>query len=402
MTSEKRAFIWTPPTEEAFEKQEEIMTKAPVLAQPDIEAARSGRKPFKIHLDANTEGLGAVLSQEGDDGFLHPIYFASKGLSKCGKNYHVTDLEALAVVFALRKFHMFVYGFRVKVFTDHRPSTALFKKSNVSAKILRWALELQKYDVKIVYLKGAADKVADALSRGAVPLKDLSIVKSIPNELIVGAVLEESEWTTELRKHSVYGKVIADLEEGRLDNDVTFPDVARKYKVADFTMDREVLVLVENEHRRLVVPPSQRRKVFDEAHARLLFGHFGPRKLIRQLFKRLFWESLSRDVAEWWEECRECLCHNAQSTMTPPLAPIRTSKPYEIVGIDILEMGLTSSGNRYILSVVDHFSKFEGAYAIPNKAADTVAKVFFEKWVAEGCRQPKRILSDQGENSTIS
>ncbi|XGW22880.1 hypothetical protein V3C99_005255, partial [Haemonchus contortus] len=74
--------------------------------------------------------------------------------------------------------------------------------------------ELQKYDKKIVCLKGAANNVADALSRGAVSLKDLSIVESIPNELIVGAVREESEGTAELRQHSVYGKVITDWKRG--------------------------------------------------------------------------------------------------------------------------------------------------------------------------------------------
>ncbi|XGW11064.1 hypothetical protein V3C99_012511, partial [Haemonchus contortus] len=65
--------------------------------------------------------------------------------------------------------------------------------------------------------------------------------------------------------------------------------------------------------------------------------------------------------------------------MTPGLKPIVTSKPYELVGVDILEIGLTSSGNRYILSVIDHFSKFGGAYAIPSKAASEVARVFFER-----------------------
>ncbi|RCN24317.1 integrase core domain protein [Ancylostoma caninum] len=59
-------------------------------------------------------------------------------------------------------------------------------------------------------------------------------------------------------------------------------------------------------------------------------------------------------------------------------------------------MGPTTEGNRYILAVVDHFSKFAGAYAIPSKAASTVARVFFERWIAEGGRQPKCILSDQG------
>ncbi|VDK65020.1 unnamed protein product, partial [Cylicostephanus goldi] len=82
--------------------------------------------------------------------------------------------------------------------------------------------------------------------------------------------------------------------------------------------------------------------------------------------------------------------------MVPPLKPIVTSKPFEIVGMDILEMGPTTEGNRYILAVVDHFSKFAGAYAIPSKSASVVARVFFERWVAEGGRQPKCILSDQG------
>ncbi|KAL6737861.1 hypothetical protein Aduo_011471 [Ancylostoma duodenale] len=82
--------------------------------------------------------------------------------------------------------------------------------------------------------------------------------------------------------------------------------------------------------------------------------------------------------------------------MVPPLKPIETIKAYEIVGMDILEMGPTTEGNRYILAVVDHFSKFAGAYAIPSKAESTVARVFFDRWVAEGGRQPKCILSDQG------
>lgn len=161
-------------------------------------------------------------------------------------------------------------------------------------------------------------------------------------------------------------------------------------------MDGGALLLLENDRHRKVVPPSKRRAVFDEAHAGLLAGHFGPKKIIRQLSKSLFWETLNRDVHKWSKECRECLCHNAQHPTVPPLKPIVTTRPYEVVGIDVLELGQTSSGNRYVLSVIDHFSKFGGAYAIPSKNAETVARVFFERWVSEGCRQPKTILSDVG------
>ncbi|EYC17458.1 hypothetical protein Y032_0030g2060 [Ancylostoma ceylanicum] len=95
-------FHWSKEHDDAFEKLKDVMSKAPVLAQPDIEKARNGSRPFVIYTDASREGVGAVLAQEGDDGFLHPLYFASKSLTKAETNYHVTDKEALAVVYALK------------------------------------------------------------------------------------------------------------------------------------------------------------------------------------------------------------------------------------------------------------------------------------------------------------
>lgn len=82
----------------------------PVLAQPNTVDAQSGKRPFVIYTDASQYGIGAILSQEGEDGLLHPLYFASRSLTKAERNYHITDAEALAVVFAIRKFHFFIYG----------------------------------------------------------------------------------------------------------------------------------------------------------------------------------------------------------------------------------------------------------------------------------------------------
>ncbi|KAL6737860.1 hypothetical protein Aduo_011470 [Ancylostoma duodenale] len=126
----------------------------------------------------------------------------------------MTDLEALAVVFALRKFHMFVHRLPVEVYTDHQALTALFKLTNVSARVLRWALEMQKYNLEMIYLKGAANRVADALSRGATSPQDSTREEPIPNELIDASTTEGSYWTRELREHPTYGQIISDLEEG--------------------------------------------------------------------------------------------------------------------------------------------------------------------------------------------
>ena len=67
-----------------------------------------------------------------------------------------------------------------------------------------------------------------------------------------------------------------------------------------------------------------------------------------------------------------------------------------MIGVDILELGLTTKGNRYAVTVIDLFSKFAAAYPVPDKSAKTVANTLFVRWIAEGCRWPKCILSDKG------
>ncbi|KAL6737825.1 hypothetical protein Aduo_011436 [Ancylostoma duodenale] len=135
LTSTKNKWEWEEEHRKAFERVKEVISGVPVLVYPDVEAARRAEKPFFIFTDTSTSGLGAVLSKEGRDGYLHQIFFASKSLSKAERRYHVTDLEALAVVFAVRRFHMFIYGLPTLVMTDHQPLTALFQRCNVSPRV---------------------------------------------------------------------------------------------------------------------------------------------------------------------------------------------------------------------------------------------------------------------------
>ena len=89
--------------EHAFATLKQALTNAPVLAYLNYD------KPFILNTDASYTGLGAILMQECDCK-NRPVVFASCLLNKAEKNYSVTDLEALAVVWALKRFRYIIHG----------------------------------------------------------------------------------------------------------------------------------------------------------------------------------------------------------------------------------------------------------------------------------------------------
>ncbi|KAL0167267.1 hypothetical protein M9458_039111, partial [Cirrhinus mrigala] len=79
-----------PETAGAFQDLKCRFTSAPILSIPDPE------RPFVVEVDASEVGIGANLSQRGEDEKLHPCAFMSRCLSDAKRNYHVGDRELLA------------------------------------------------------------------------------------------------------------------------------------------------------------------------------------------------------------------------------------------------------------------------------------------------------------------
>ena len=82
-----------------------------------------------LHTDASGQGLGAVLEQEQEDGQLHPVAYASRTLSKHERQYGITDLEALGVVWAAKHFRSYLLGHLTVVYTDHALLKAIERQS---------------------------------------------------------------------------------------------------------------------------------------------------------------------------------------------------------------------------------------------------------------------------------
>ena len=155
------AFVWQERQQRAFDSLRSALTAAPVLSLFNPE------KPIILSGDASQYGLGAVLLQEGDGG-VQPVAYASRTLTETQKGYAQIEKELLAIVFGCSKFHYYIFGSRrVRVESDHKPLDMIMKKPlhQVSIRLQRMRLILQRYDIDVQYVPGKELHIADCLSR---------------------------------------------------------------------------------------------------------------------------------------------------------------------------------------------------------------------------------------------
>ena len=150
--------LWGDPQEKAYAMLKQHLTNKPVLRLPDL------TKDYVLRTDASDLGVGAVLMQE-HDGELFPISYASKKMSRREKAYSTMERECLALVWAIKKFQIYLYGKMFVLQTDHQPLVYLDRCKISNARIMRWALFLQSYSMHIEAIKGSVNVGADFMSR---------------------------------------------------------------------------------------------------------------------------------------------------------------------------------------------------------------------------------------------
>ena len=159
LTEKNVVFKWTSDCQEAFEELRQQLVSPPILAFPDYQ------KPFILDTDASNLGIGAVLSQEQDDGQEWVIAYGSRVLSKAERRYCVTRCELLAVVYFLQHFQPYLLERHFTLRSDHGSLTWLRNFKEPEGQLARWLEKLQEYDFTIVHQPGQRHSNADALSR---------------------------------------------------------------------------------------------------------------------------------------------------------------------------------------------------------------------------------------------
>ena len=401
-------FQWASGCEQAFSRLKELMTHAPLLSFSDFS------KPFLLETDASGEGLGAVLAQKQGDGAVHPIAYASRTLQKHEKNYGITELEALGVVWATRHFRHYLYGHHCDVFTDHEELKALLNTPHPSGKLARWGLSLQELDLEIHYRLGKANANADALSRfpmgqtmefpgsgesggGYSSPQAVVAVLSGTQPLTEGGddTMSDSHLGLRQRRDPELGQIMAYLDTGEIP--------AEDGKARELVLSRSqyeiidgVLYYIGKDHGRRVVPAKRNREeLFTEAHRGVLGGHLEEAKIYGQLMRHYWWPRMRSDVAKWCQACQVCASRQVGRAVVPPLSPIPVAGPFDRVGVDVISYPRSTMGNRYAVVFVDYLTKWPEVFATSDQSALTIARLLVEQII---CRHgvPVELLSDRG------
>ena len=152
---------WGKTQQDAFDKLKELLCKATMDPLYIVDF----NKPYNIHVDSSDYAVGALISQTDENGIERPIAFASRKLNDTQRGWSTIEKESYGAMWALQKYRNWLFLAKITVFCDHNPVTYLTEASPKSAKLMRWALAIQEFDVTFCFKPGKINTAADYLSR---------------------------------------------------------------------------------------------------------------------------------------------------------------------------------------------------------------------------------------------
>ena len=410
---------WGPEHDAAFDALKNSLTTTPVLGFADYS------RPFHLETDASHEGLGAILSQEQEDGNIRVIAYASRRLKPSEKNaanYSSMKLEMLALKWAVAdKFRHYLMGGKFSVTTDNNPLVH-FKTAKVGAIEQRWAAELAQFDFDIVYRPGKVNP-ADALSRHPVnandEIPDNSRSTLVPSHIacIHETFCEQKEIHTTscatCNLHEQSPQTLSRMQHEDADIEIILEAWPRRPTSKDQPTAVKVLIKQFNKLRmisgvlyrevrdpclgvlqQLVLPSIMKPTVLTSLHDSM--GHQGMDRTIKLLQRRVYWPRMHRETKDYIRNCERCLMCS-QPKDTSKMGHLLATRPLEIIAIDFTILEPASDGKENVLVITDVFTKFTQAIPTRDQRATTVANVLRREWfVRYGV--PRRIHSDQGRN----
>ncbi|GFS73216.1 retrovirus-related Pol polyprotein from transposon 17.6 [Trichonephila clavipes] len=325
LTKKKVKWQWGFDQQNAFQTLKNSLTTPPVLKQAD------GTKPYIIRTDASNYALGAVLLQgEGSD--EHPIEYASRLLTPAERNYSTTERKALAVVWALKKFRGYIEGTEITVASDHQPLKWLLNLKSPTGRLARWALEIQSFNLKVQYIPGKANVVADMLSHPVTQEEESFCEENIT---IADMPTRSCKDMREAQLKDDNLKKIIDSFESPLK-----PEEYANWTERGFLMNQGVLHRyvpdADSAEAQLVIPTAERELIMERHHNDPMAGYYGEEGTFQKIARRYYWTDMRKYISDYIKKCSECARFKA--TNQKPAGLLRTpvySQRFEVIAIDL-------------------------------------------------------------------
>lgn len=397
LTGKNIKFQWSTACEASFQQLKTAFTTAPILRHFDYD------KPSVLETDASDYVSAGILSQEDENGILHPVAFYSKKHSPAECNYEIYDKEMLAIIRCLEEWRAELEAapIPVLILTDHRNLEYFYQKQNLNCRQARWSVFLSRFNFKIDYRPGKAGGKPDALTRrsrdlpkeGDERLQHQSQVLIKPHNLQISATASrdtdlDTLFATAYKADPKPKQILQQLQTGvqcskhislahcsEIDGKLLYND--RVYVPAYSPL---ILCLIQQNH--------------DSPAA----GHPGRSKTIELLQRQYYWPNLQKDVERYIRNCHPC-----QRSRTSRHAPYSILRPlpvphraWEDVSMDFV-VGLPwSDGFNAILVVTCRLTKMRHLISCRDTTtAKDLARLYIDN-VFRLHGLPKSITSDRG------
>ena len=404
MKGTKIVLKWQTEHDEAFNSLKRAILTDVILAFPDFS------KPFRLTTDASNTSIGGVLSQLDEFGNDRPISFFSRKMLKTELNYDILNKESLALLYGLNINRTYIYGNEVHLISDNQPLVYLLKGKNTSQRVARWRAAMAEYNIiSIEHKSGACNKIADALSR--IQLEDKedtidNILKNIPSLNAItktGAKIDSSiswsisELPLEQEKNYLYSEIKKYLRGKPAKLPRYLPAPLNQFQIEEDILYYKSYNRYGKCYLRVCLPESYTNKALVLAHESKLAGHNGLKSTLQNLGKFCYWPKIYASTRKFLDKCKTCLLNKQdKSKKAPILSYPDVRNPWFRLNLDLIgPLAVSRNGYRYILTVIDVFSKFGVASPLTDKSARTVAKAFVNDVICPFgiCRE---IVSDRG------
>lgn len=283
------------------------------------------------------------------------------------ENYQVHPKYKEVIQETVKKFRQYLLGMTFKLVTDCAAFKQTLKKSEVPQEVLPWVMYLQDYSFEVEHRSGKRMQHVDFLSR-------------YPEEVMIVT----SEVTARNRQNQQKDEMIKAICEIR---------AVKPY--GSYKTKGDLLYNVIDGHDVIVVPRNMQKQIIEDAHND---GHYGVQRTIHNIKQKFWIPHLEPKVKQHISNCVRCILFNKKlGRQEGFLNPIhKGDAPLHTLQLDhVGPMDATSKQYRYLLTVVDGFSKFVWLYPTRTTNTEEVLRKL-QNWSAI-FGYPTRVITDRGE-----